>query len=107
MAAILALCFVIVPTAQAGSQNTGCTITATVQQSAPGEAPAKKIKHVRATSTKPASKSVLDAEVLDSPFSYFKNAFFPEEKENGTASGPAAALITLKLLIATLLSTIM
>ena len=51
--------------------------------------------------TKTRDKSVLDAEVLDSPLSYFKEAFTPEDENT------PALVNTVKALVATLLSTVM
>jgi len=64
----------------------------------------------KVTTTKPKAKpavaktrdkSVLDAEVLDSPLSYFKEAFTPEDENT------PALVNTVKALVATLLSTVM
>lgn len=51
-------------------------------------------------------KSVMDADVLDSPLSYFKEAFTPEEEKDSNDAVPAL-VNTVKALVATLLSTVM
>jgi hypothetical protein len=60
--------------------------------------------------TKPAAaktrdKSVLDADALDSPLSYFKEAFTSEEDKSSLDS--PTLVNTVKVLVATLLSTVM
>ena len=66
-------------------------------------APKAKAKPAAA---KMRDKSVLDADVLDSPLSYFREAFTPEEEKADSDTTPAM-LNTVKALVATLLSTIM
>lgn len=94
--------------ANANTNSNGTAATTTLQQQQAQEnkiaAPKEKAK---ATSPKPRDKSVLDAEVLDSPLAYFRNAFTSEEDETETNPGTGAVLITVKALIATLLSTVM
>lgn len=51
-------------------------------------------------------KSVLDAEALESPLSYFKDAASPEEEDTEMAVRPGVIMQALKALVATLLSTI-
>ncbi|MHA6248517.1 hypothetical protein ACXYMU_11310 [Pontibacter sp. CAU 1760] len=88
-----------VPDAPAlGTQNTSEPITPSLSQTkdlAAQQAPA------------PDSKSVLDAEVLNNPLAYFKDAFAGEEdKAEGTPSADPI-ILTFKALVAVLLSTIM
>ncbi|MBC5994059.1 hypothetical protein [Pontibacter cellulosilyticus] len=120
IAAILLLCLIVVPVAQAngngnGNGSNGAT-TATVQQNttpattttAASAETAKVAKaKPKAPATKPQNKSVLDTEVLDSPIGYFKKAFTSEEDEADATANNGAVMITVKALIATLLSTIM
>ena len=50
----------------------------------------------------------MDDEMLDSPISYFREAFSSEEEEDaGTSPGPDAVTMTVKALFAALLSTIL
>jgi hypothetical protein len=63
----------------------------------------KKAKEVN----KPRDKSLLDAEVLASPIAYLRNAFSSEEDESEVSPDSSVVVITVKALIATLLSTIM
>ncbi|MHC2993000.1 hypothetical protein OB13_15955 [Pontibacter sp. HJ8] len=51
-------------------------------------------------------KSVLDAEALESPLSYFKDAASSEEEETEMAVRSGVIMQALKALVATLLSTI-
>lgn len=63
------------------------------------------------TTAKPATtqkqKSVLDADVLESPFSFFKDMSSADEDESEVNVRPSAVVLALKALAATLLSTIM
>ncbi len=68
----------------------------------------KSVKPSKATA-KPGQKSVLDAEALESPISFFKDMLSSNEEEDNdkAAASPAGpALIAVKGLVATLLSTI-
>ncbi|WP_299818193.1 hypothetical protein [uncultured Pontibacter sp.] len=118
IAAILLLCLIIVPVAQANdngnsSNGTNATVAqqATTQTGPTAIAPAETAKAAkpkpRVATTKPQDKSVLDNDVLNSPISYFKKAFTTEEEESDATSSNGAVMITVKALIATLLSTIM
>ncbi|MFD3002930.1 hypothetical protein ACFS7Z_21365 [Pontibacter toksunensis] len=123
IAALVLLCMVVVPAAQANTgsnggastasaegmgSNGGTTVTANAQQTngqaAAANDPAKGKQKV---TTKPRDKSVLDAEVLESPIGYFKNAFSSEEDSSEAAPSSNAVMLTVKALVATLLSTIM
>jgi hypothetical protein len=112
MAAILLLCVAAVP-AQDQTNNTNTSATAATNNSQTNTATAEVLtssaRPKAKAITKPREKSVLDAEVLESPLSYFKRAFSSDEEEqNDTyAANPGAVVITVKALIATLLSTIM
>lgn len=59
----------------------------------------------KSSTTRVKDKSVLDAEVLDSPLAYFKEAFTPEDENNDSDAAPAL-VNTVKALVATLLSTV-
>ncbi|MBC5775702.1 hypothetical protein H8S95_16610 [Pontibacter sp. KCTC 32443] len=91
------------------NNNHGATTAQTVAPSEENGTTAKtttakpKTKPVAA---KTRDKSVLDADALDSPLSYFKEAFTPEEDNNGHDGSPTLTN-TVKALVATLLSTIM
>ncbi|OKL40886.1 hypothetical protein A3841_13650 [Pontibacter flavimaris] len=115
MVAILLLCMVIMPTTQAYAETSNGTSAAAAQQvmqdaaapqtvTAQGTTPDKE--KPKATTTKPRERSVLDAEVLESPLAYFRDAFSSEGEESDTATGSNAVVVTLKALIATLLSTV-
>ncbi|NEM96442.1 hypothetical protein [Pontibacter burrus] len=83
------------------TQNQQTTVpTATVSSTDPAKA------KVKATGVRSRDKSVLDAERLDSPLSYFKEAFTPEDERSSSDMMPAM-VSTVKALIATLLSTVM
>lgn len=113
MAAVLLLCMIIVPAAQASTGNNGGAATATAQQAVVPSAAAvvsddtDTAKARQKVSTKPREKSILDTEVLESPMAYFRNAFFSEEDSADSSSSSGAIMITVKALVATLLSTIM
>ena len=51
-------------------------------------------------------KSVLDEEVLDSPIAFLKEAFSTTEEDTDVTTEPSTLVLTVKALIATLLSTI-
>ena len=112
VAAVLLLCIVVVPTAQASTNNNGgASTTATTQQTgsqstvvANDTNPAKGKQKV---SNKPHEKSILDTEVLASPVEYFRSAFSSEEDSSDAAPSSNAVMLTVKALVATLLSTIM
>lgn len=115
IAAVILLCMIIVPVAQA-NDNSGATTAATVAQAAPqstattaaaADSPKTTKPKAKVAATKPRDKSVLDTEVLDSPISYFKHAFSSEEDDASASSNNGAVVITVKALVATLLSTIM
>ena len=107
MAAFVALCFVSVPFALAdtSSNDSACTTTAAQQAQATTATDGTKSKEAKPKAT---NRSVLVDEMLNSPISYFREAFSSEEEEKaGTAPGPDAVTITVKALVATLLSTIL
>ncbi len=112
MVAVLLLCMFVMPATQAYASNgsNNGTSAATVQPSqqvqpaAAEKAPAQPAK--KATATKPREKSVLDADVLESPIDYFRDAFSSKEEETDNAAGANAVVVTLKALVATLLSTV-
>ncbi|RIJ37569.1 hypothetical protein [Pontibacter oryzae] len=119
MAAIVLLCLLVIPVAQAHAEvlpasiNGTTAVTATTQQNNATlqqaseqkgqDTPKPKAK----PSTKPRDKSVLDTEVLESPLAYFRDAFGSEEEDSDSSAKSGAVMITLKALMATLLSTVM
>lgn len=112
MAAIIVLCLAIVPSAQANTNNNGSsTTTATQQTSTRNTASAApdgtKPSKAKPKATKPASKSVLDDEMLANPISYFRDAFSSEEDNADATPSSGAVMMTVKALVATLLSTIL
>lgn len=112
MAAVIVLCLVIVPSAQASTGNNGSNTTTTATQQTQTTAAAatdgtKPQKAKPEATTRPASKSVLDDEVLDSPISYFREAFSSEKEDTDAAPSSDAVTMTVKALVATLLSTIL
>ncbi len=50
---------------------------------------------------------MLDAEVLESPIAYLRDAFSGEEDATDAPVNTGAVMLTVKALVATLLSTIM
>ncbi|WP_018476288.1 hypothetical protein [Pontibacter roseus] len=78
------------------------TQTAQVESTANATKPADK---TAATSQK-KSKSVLDAESLESPLSFLKD-ITPADEESEMSVKPSVMMLALKALVATLLSTIM
>ncbi|MDX5423340.1 MAG: hypothetical protein LPK14_13880 [Hymenobacteraceae bacterium] len=95
-----------VPVAKA---NTGAATQQSTAQAASvsGTDDQKAAKTTTKAAIKPRDKSVLDDDVLESPLAYLRNAFTPEEEGSDTSVNPGALMITVKALIATLLSTIM
>ncbi|WP_299758703.1 hypothetical protein [uncultured Pontibacter sp.] len=112
MVAVLLLCMLVMPATQAHAENSNNGSSATtiqqqhVQPTTEQKAAANNPKP-KATSVKPREKSALDAEVLESPLAYFRDAFTSGEDESDTASGAGVVIITLKALVATLLSTVL
>ncbi|ARS36968.1 hypothetical protein CA264_16895 [Pontibacter actiniarum] len=108
MAAIVLLCLFVMPVAQASNSNTTPANATVAQQSAEQQNEDKATKAKPKTAIKPREKSVLDTDVLESPVAYFRDAFSSEEDGTGsTAPKSGVVMITLKALIATLLSTVM
>ncbi|GAB3203035.1 hypothetical protein ABID22_001206 [Pontibacter aydingkolensis] len=115
--AVVLLCLIIVPVDHANGNSNGSNgaTTITPQQNttpavttaASSETTKTAKPKAKVTAIKPQNKSVLDTDVLDSPIGYFKKAFSSEEDEADAASNSGAVMITVKALIATLLSTIM
>ncbi len=106
MAAVIALCLIVLPTAQA--TTTRCTTATTQQTTATLSGSGIKKAEPQKDKPKADSKSVLDAEVLASPFTYFRNAFFSEEsEERDVTANPGVLMLAIKALFATLLSTIL
>ena len=112
MAAVIVLCLVVVPCAQANTNNNGSSTPAATHQTSPQPTAAAapdgtKTTKAKPKATKPASKSVLDDEVLDSPIAYFRDAFSAEEENLDATPSSGAVMMTVKALVATLLSTIL
>ncbi|WP_266203547.1 hypothetical protein [Pontibacter kalidii] len=116
MVAILLLCMILMPTTQAyaeANNDTSAPAQQVSQDAAARQAVTAKDTDTtpdkakpKVASTKPRERSVLDAEVLESPLAYFRDAFSSEGEESDTAAGSNAVVVTLKALIATLLSTV-
>lgn len=88
------------PSTTPADSSTAKQTAATIQEQATAK--------VKVDTAKPAQEnSVLDADVLDKPLSYFKNAFIPDEEDSSSDSDPSTIVMTVKALVATLLSTIM
>lgn len=116
IAAILLLCIAQAPVALSGTNGAAsaqATTSTTAQVDAAqqpnakvstGSMPAAKPK--AKAITKPRKKSILDADVLDSPMSYLRNAFSPEEDDMDAPAHSGAVMVMLKALAASLLSTI-
>ncbi|WP_089318037.1 hypothetical protein [Pontibacter ummariensis] len=111
--ALVLLSILIMPAALANGNNNGNSATvsasATPQVSPLATEDTKASKATPATKVapKPKEKSVLDAEVLESPMEYFKKAFSSDEEGGAdTAPNSGAAMMTVKALVAMLLSTI-
>ncbi len=96
------------PVAQA-SHNNNPNVIAAQQNSSPAAETSKTKPNpkAKAVASKPSEISVFDSEVLNSPINYLKKAFASEEEDTDTTSNNSAVVITVKALIATLLSTIM
>ncbi|MCC9135742.1 hypothetical protein ACFSKU_17100 [Pontibacter silvestris] len=96
--AVMLLCSSFVPNATTACKDIKactCTRTQTVLTTATQDkAPAKK-----------GRKSVLDADVLDHPLSFFQDSF-AEEAESGVSEHYRTLMLTVKTLVASLLSTI-
>ncbi len=88
---------------------------ATTETNALAEAPAQTAPTTATTgnTAKPAEapkkqKSILDADALQSPFSFLKDAAGGSDDENNDIAAPSSMVVSaLKALAATLLSTIM
>ena len=111
MAAFVVLCFVSVHSALANidKNDSASTATTTMQTQTAAATDGTRPEEAKSeASSKPPSRSVLDDEMLDSPISYFREAFSSAEKEDAGASpGPDAVTMTVKALFAALLSTIL
>ena len=107
-------CSLVMANTNTNTNNGAATTQSQNQQTTAQAATVSNTDAAKATATaKPKTtgvrtrdKSVLDAEVLDSPLSYFKEAFTPEEEKSSSDMMPAM-ISTVKALIATLLSTVM
>jgi len=124
MIAILLLCMAQAPVtmastnATAAAQATASTspqVNATTQidpathqanaKVASANAPAAAKPKSKAV-TKPREKSILDADVLDSPMSYLRDAFSTEGEDADIPVRSGAVTVAVKALVASLLSTI-
>lgn len=81
------------------------TQTTTVNEDQNTTTKTTKVKAKPATA-KARDKSVLDADILESPLSYFKEAFTPDEEDKDNEDNTATMVNTVKALVATLLSTV-
>jgi hypothetical protein len=86
-----------------GPSSTTQNTTATVDTDTSGNKSAAKAKD-KSSTTRVKDRSVLDADVLDSPLAYFKEAFTPEDESDDNVA--PALMNTVKALVATLLSTV-
>lgn len=105
---VLLLCVTNVSTAEAnnGASSASAQKTTTI---APVAADQQDNKQPKAVPQKPSQKSVLDADMLERPLSFFKNSFSPEEEDDDNDamfSHSTTIVIAVKALIASLLSTI-
>jgi len=103
VAVVLLLCVFSAPEAQANNGSTPASTQTTTPVTRQQDT-----KKAQPTPKKPVQKSVFDAEVLESPLSYFKNAFSPDEDDDSSdlTSHSSTIVITIKALVASLLSTI-
>ncbi len=107
--AVVVLLFVIAVPAEAnnGTASNNGASTTTVQQTTPPATP-QDSKQTKVVQKKPVQRSVLDADVLERPLSFFQNYFSPEEEDTDDTmfSHSTTVLIAVKALIASVLSTI-
>jgi hypothetical protein len=87
--------------------NGTATSQATVEQTKETPATATPNNNTAQPGPQKKQKSVLDAEALESPFSFFKDMSSSEEEESEMSAKSGAIVLALKALAATLLSTIM
>ncbi len=85
------------------ANNSAQTTAPVTDQNKPQKVTTTKAK---VTTVRARDKSVLDAEVLDSPLAYFREAFTPDGEESDGSAAPAV-VNTVKALVATLLSTVL
>ena len=76
------------------------------QTTAVADAPATNASTAKPIAPK-KQKSILDADALESPFSFFKDMSGSDEDESEMNVKPSTVVLALKALAATLLSTIM
>lgn len=87
--------------------NGTATSQTVVQQTSEAPATAAPTNATAQPATQKKQKSILDAEVLESPFSFFRDMSSSEEDESEMSAKSSAVVLALKALAATLLSTIM
>lgn len=105
IAAVILLCVTAAPDAHA---HNGPSVTpAQNTEASTGSNSAQDSKQTKAAQ-KPSQKSIFDADVLERPLSYFKNPFSSDEDDDDDdmLSHGNTVIITIKALLASLLSTI-
>jgi len=102
VAAVLLLCLTAMPAAEANNGSSSQKAATVEQQDAN-----KQTKQPAAT-PKPRQKSILDADVLDRPLSFFSNPYTSDEDDDSDDmfSHTTTVVVAVKALIASLLSTI-
>ncbi|WP_242921901.1 hypothetical protein [Pontibacter liquoris] len=113
LAVVVLLCFA--PAAVAIASTNGTAAPQAAAQTGPAPTTAPVVTNGTPTAakpkpkavTKPRERSVLDAEVLDSPIAYLRDAFSSEEEEEADVPvRSGAVMMTVKAMVAALLSTI-
>lgn len=108
LSAVLLLGSVTAPLAADPNNGAASTQSTVESTTAPAAAtPADKSTDKTAVATPKKQKSVLDAESLESPLSFFRDITSPDEDDSDITVKPGAMMLALKALVATLLSTIM
>ncbi|MBB6609650.1 hypothetical protein H7F15_01235 [Pontibacter sp. Tf4] len=106
VAAIAMLLSLPCPVALANNNGSAQSVTTATALEADGTKAAAAKSKTKPAAARTRDKSVLDADVLDSPLAYFKEAFTPEDEKSDNEVAPAL-LSTVKALVATLLSTVL
>lgn len=105
IAVVILLCVTTAPAAQANNGNSTGPAQKTATTSNSQEQ--QDVKQPKVTAQKPSQKSVLDADMLERPLSFFKNSFSPEEDDDDEMfSHSSTVVMAVKALIASLLSTL-
>lgn len=104
IAAVILLCVTAAPDAHA---NNGPAVTSAQTTEASANTNDQQDNKQPKATQKPSQKSIFDADVLERPLSYFRNSFSTEdEEEDDLLSHSNTVIITIKALLASLLSTI-